>query len=664
MAIKAEPVRILGASENAKRARVGGDPEAADILELIERRKESIRPEQDRFKQICDRYDNLYYANELTTGGADHWPEDPNRRVVGKAHVSVNVHPTYVDVPAALQSVPPIENIKPSDSGPEGKVLASAVERLYFAWKDDDQFETKAHKVATTKSLYGRAAAKVIWDEDGEKPTVVPVEQPRNLWMGYTSSDYSKVEWACYSYLISPNQAVEEYGLDVVEGKEEDGEQGVGYRYVYVRNQGARHDQDHEVVSARDWLATPQWGMLEVNDFWVREPKGKVKRGKRTTMQTRNIITVGNYVVKDEVHKEYDGELPYVPVFNTFIPGVPDGRPDLYDVEQLLREKDERVSAGGTMVGKLTGNQFWQLTGPEAPDRVPSGLKPEADRVISPGAGNRIEPITPWMPEFQLEQYLARIDRELQDVSGLNDLLRGLAPSQVLSSGKAINALVANYEARITLRRQLFYQWRKDVWDLVKTVWGRKVKELAEVLDAAGTLVVKAPSLTPRDDIEQATMALNLLNGKVWTQTRAMDATGVDDPEGEQDEMRKERQDPSLFPADVQAQAALMAMMQQMQMTQQQMQGQQQAPMGDPTANPGMAEADEARRQAADEGMPQGEEQMQGEGEQGVAPPGSSQFEGRGDFNAVNQTMLLEGQPTNRTLFQQPLTEEGQQEGA
>ena len=78
------------------------------------------------------------------------------------------------------------------------------------------------------------------------------------------------------------------------------------------------------------------------------------------------------------------------------------------------------------------------------------------------------------MPEFQLEAYLSRLDRELQDISGLNDLLRGLAPAQVLSSSKAINALVANYEARITLRRRLFYQWRMDVWALVKTVWGVK----------------------------------------------------------------------------------------------------------------------------------------------------------------------------------------------
>ena len=66
----------------------------------------------------------------------------------------------------------------------------------------------------------------------------------------------------------------------------------------------------------------------------------------------------------------------------------------------------------------------------------------------------------PSCPRFQLEEYLARIDRELVDVSGLNDLLRGIAPARVLSSSKAINALVANYEARIRIKRDLFFRWR------------------------------------------------------------------------------------------------------------------------------------------------------------------------------------------------------------
>jgi hypothetical protein len=649
------PTKALTASDNATLARQMGDEESAQWLDCISSRKDSIRDEMSRFTQMCDRFDNLYYPNQFTSGGADHWPDDPSLKIAGKVHVSVNVHPTYVDVPAALQSVVPVENMVPSTADDEARVLASHVERAYFAWKDVIGFETKSHKMATIKALYGKAACKVVWDDDMDVPQVHLVEQPRNLWLGWQSNDYTKLEWAVYAYFISPETATEEWGLEVAAREDKDDAR----RYVYVRYA----DKTWEAESTRPWLAGPQQGMLEVNDYWFREPAGAVTKGQKTKMQTHNIITVGNAVVQDRVFSEYEGALPYVPVFNTYVPGVPEGRPDLFDVEQLLREKDERISNGGTMAARLVGKQFWQLTGPEAPDRVPTGLRPKPDEVIAPGPGNRIEPISPWMPEFQLESYLARIDRELQDVSGLNDLLRGLAPAQVLSSSKAINALLANYEARITLRRQLFYQWRIDTWNLAKTLWGKKNTTLAQAFEMAGKLVVKAPSLTPRDDIEVATMALNLVNGKLWAQERGMDATGVEDPEREQETIRSERQDPALFPADVQAQAALAATMQQIQMTGMQMQQQAGPPQADTVGAEGEAmEAQAAQRGAMDEAMPGGQPMMNGEGEQAVAPPGSSAaFGGGPGFNAVNQTMLQEGEASNRIMLQQPLGPSGGQ---
>ena len=660
-----DAVITLNARSNAEIANSKGDEMAARALAAIARRKDTLSLSQSRFEDLCDRFDNWYYPNEITTGGADHWPEDPNRRIIGKAHVSVNVAPTYVDVPAALQAVTPIENIVAGASDEESRNVANAVERLYFTWKEEIAYETKFHKIATVKSLYGRCYAKVAWDYDLKLPQIYVVEQPRNLWMGYASNDYERPEWAIYSYVISAEQAMAEYGLDVDLGEKDDDGLGV-VQFAYTRQRGGRANDSNTDprITSRDWLYTEQQGMVEVNDYWFREPKSSPVKGQRTEMQTHNVITVGADVVEDAVHPEYAGMIPYIPIFNTFIPGTPEGRPDLYDVEQLLREKDERISAGGTMVSKLVGKQFWQLTGPEAPDSVPAGLRPRPDQIVAPGAGNRIEAISPWMPEYQLETYLGRIDRELQDVSGLNDLLRGLAPAQVLSSGKAINALVAEYETRITLRRQMFYQWRFDVWEMAKMVWGHMVPEagFAKVLDSSGRLVLKPPTLTPRDDLEQSNLAMNLLQGKVWSQSRAMDHTGVEDPQAEQDIVRNERQDPALFPQDVQAQVALIAMQQQIQIQNQQLQAQA-GPQQDPgDAEAQVLDADEARRQAADEGRPDGNQALQGEGEQPVGAEEGSAFRGRGDFNAVNQSKLQGGQVTNRSLFQQPLTSGGLEE--
>ena len=623
-----------------------GDEAAARILTQIADRMDTKSIEMSRFSDLCMRWDNLYYPDTITDYGADHWPGDPNMRLPGRVHVSVNVYPAYVDIPASLQSVPPIENIAPADPRMEqNRELAAAIERVYFAWKEETDFEVLSHKAAVTKALYGRTAAKVWWDEEAGMPKVAIIDQPRNLWMGFASTDYTRLDWCVYAKRVHPQTAMEEYGVEVDIDREGS---------PFVKPAGQR-----ELYTAsgptRDWLAGDDASMVEVIDYWYKVPKDTPKRGQPTEMVTWNCVLVGNAIVRHQDHPEYGGKMPFVPVFNTYIPGVPDGRSEFFDIEQLIREKDERLSAGGQMVKKAVSGQFWQLVGPEAPDRVPPDVAPKADKVIAPGAGNRVEKIEPWMPEFQWNDYLDRIDRELVDVSGLNDLLRGLAPAQVLSSGKAINALVANYEARIRMKRDLFYLWRRNVWDLVVDVWSEFNEDLGMAFANASRLVVKAPSLTPRDEIETSTMAANNVNSKLWSLRRGMDAVGVEDPEAEIDVVKEERTDASLFPADVQTQAALAATMQQMQMTQQQMQ-----PQGPPGAGAPLQQLTAQAQSMAPNGQPM----LNGEGEgavlppealtPGAPPPGSAPLTGPG-YNAMNQTMVKEGEPSNRLLFQQPI---------
>jgi len=515
---------------NADKARSLGDEEAAAILTEIANRMDTKSAEMSRFEDLCRRWDNLYYPDTITKYGADHWPDDPNLRIAGRAHVSVNVYPVYVDIPASLQAVMPIENISPADPRQEqNRELAAAVERVYFAWKEEIDFEVKAHKAATTKALYGRTAAKVWWDDDLDMPQVAVIDQSRNLWMGFSSTDYTKLDWCVYAKRLDAQTVLETYGLEVDMDRE---------GAPYVKPAGQR-----ELYTAsgptRDWLTGDDANMVEVIDYWYKVPKDVPVRGQPTEMVTYNCVLVGNAIVRHEKHEEYGGLMPFIPVFNTYIPGVPDGRSEFFDIEQLIREKDERLSAGAQMVAKAISGQFWQLVGPEAPDRVPPDVAPKADKVIAPGAGNRIEKIEPWMPEFQWGDYLDRIDRELVDVSGLNDLLRGLAPAQVLSSGKAINALVANYEARIRIKRDLFYLWRRNIWDMVVDVWSHFNDDLGMAFAQASRLSVKPPSLTPRDEIETSTMAANNVNSKLWSLRRGQDAVGVKDPEAEIDTIKE-----------------------------------------------------------------------------------------------------------------------------
>jgi hypothetical protein len=388
---------------------------------------------------------------------------------------------------------------------------------------------------------------------------------------------------------------------------------------------------------------------VEVYDYWYRRPTKTKRRGNAyggVKMETWNAIFVGNVCVKMERLPEYDGRIPYVPLFNTYIPGVPMGRPELFDIESLLLEKDERLTAGAQMLGKTVDGQYWQLVGPESPDTVPNGVMPKPNKVVAPGAGNRIEAITPWMPNFQLEQYLARIDREISDVSGLNELLRGLAPASVMSSSKAITALVANYEARVRIKRDLYYEWRQNIWELASVIWARKNRVLAPVLSGVAHLLATAPNLTPRDDMETAAMASNLVNSKLWSLSRGMDRVGVDDPESEEDIIRTESTDASLFPERVQTMTQLIAVLQSL--------GQQQAAMAAAGQAPGGVNPEQglAATRAAMGGQ-QGVPMLNAPEEQPVAPPPEVQPANvTGPEALSSQTMVQGGEASGRILSQ------------
>ena len=582
------------------------DDETREIIYSLARRVAAIQPWQQKLRLWCDRADELYLADEFTTGGADLWPEDETAKVDGMVHLSVNTPAIYVDVPSALQAVTPIENMLASDNTPEARRKASAQERLYNAWKQAEEWELKFSKATTVKSLYGQTAARIFWDPNldfGEgRVTAAIVEQPRNLNLGWKNDDYNELEWAAYVTRWEPNALAEAYGVEV---------------YPLENAEG----KTLPLVVAHDWNTGPIRQYLaagdervEVWDYWYRQAVWS-KAGKFLRMDTMNVVIAGNLIIRGPVvYKEYKGELPYVPLFNTFIPGYPGGRPDLLDVEPLIREKMERLTAGGQMIANGVAGDFWQLTGPDAPPRIPQGLKPIRNGVIAPGAGNRIESITPFIAQFQFEQYMGRIDRELAAVSGLNDLLLGLAPAQVLSSSKAINALIANYESRLSIRRRLLYKWRRDVWGRVIRVWAEKSKAVKDVVGSGiGFLDIIDPSLSPRDEQETAMRASQLVQAKLWSQARGMDATGVDDPEGEQQLIREESTDATLWPERVQLMAQLLGALQSLGL---------QAPEGAQEQAEGQMTSGQADlRKALGEQTPQVDEGAGGPGADGAPEP-------------------------------------------
>jgi hypothetical protein len=542
----------------------GIDPKESEenaLLQEILGRKQLVEPEQNRLRSMFRRMDNLYHPETVTLGGADHWADDPSARLAGRAHVSVNIHHAYVQIPASIQAVRPVVNYVPTGPTPEERDASQLRERIYFRWWDANEMDLLHEHAALLKELYGHTAAKVYWDPVAELPKVSVIERPENLYLGFGNSDYNRLDWALYCYGMSPQAVQEDYGVDVIPVKQ-------GDKYFPYTTRGTHDDPIGNVWSntfernpLRRETAYEQM-QVEVYDYWYKVP---TKPGRAPLVY--NAIFVGNTLVKNESHPEYQGQIPYVHLPNGKIPGSPYGKPALYDAEQLLREKDERVTAMAQMIQSVVGGQMWQLVGAEAPDEVPPNALPKPGRVATPGPGNELRAIQPFIPNFQIEQYIARVDRELAVATGLNDLLLGLAPAQVLGSSRAIAALIANYEARLAPKRKVFYQWMRQVWEMCARIWEIKNPAVAEVIGGEYRIDIVAPELTPRDTLELASTAINLVQNRLWSAERAMDRVGVEDPIGEKDLIRDEQTDATLNPAAV---ATMSQVMQQMAMMQQQ----------------------------------------------------------------------------------------------
>lgn len=560
---EAASLKMLEASLLAKEVSPSEDEDFALLSEILGR-KQQVDPEQNRLKALFRRMDNLYHPETMTLGGADHWAEDPSARLAGRAHVSVNIHHAYVQIPAAIQAVRPVINYVPTGQTTEDRQSAALREQLFFRWWEANDMDLQMEQAGLLKELYGHTAAKIYWDPVEGIPKVSIIERPENLYLGFGNSDYNRMDWALYTYGMSPQAIMEDWGVDVIPVKQ-------GEKWYPYTSRGDHADPIGNVW-ANAFERNPlkretayEQMQIEVYDYWY---KVATKPGKAPLVY--NAIFVGNTLVKNEAHPEYVGQIPYIHLPNGKIPGSPYGKPALYDAEQLLREKDERVTAMAQMIQSVVGGQMWQLVGAEAPDEVPPNALPKPGRVATPGPGNELRAIQPFIPNFQIEQYIQRVDRELTVATGLNDLLLGLAPAQVLGSSRAIAALIANYESRLAPKRKVFYSWIKKVWEMCARIWEEKDRGVNQLIAGEYRIEIIAPELTPRDTLELASTAINLVQNRLWSAERAMDRVGVEDPIGEKELIRSEQTDATLNPAAVATMAQVAAQMQQMQMAQQQ----------------------------------------------------------------------------------------------
>jgi hypothetical protein len=114
---------------------------------------------------------------------------------------------------------------------------------------------------------------------------------------------------------MTPRRSSPRYGLVAIERMGQD-----GHPYPYLLPVNAF--SSWTMARGAMWSGGPSRSWTTGTASPSRPPP-KGKKLKPVTHDTWNAIIVGNKVAQNLKFSEYDGRIPYVPLFNTYIPGVP-----------------------------------------------------------------------------------------------------------------------------------------------------------------------------------------------------------------------------------------------------------------------------------------------------------------------------------------------------
>src|SRR5690348_16374526 len=111
------------------------DMSVMELHRRLQGRISDLATEQQVFRTMADRFDEIYYTTTFSDWGADVWADDESATTPGRSHLSVNSFSVYVDVPASLQAYEPVENMLSFEDDEVMRIAAQSMERIRLAWK-------------------------------------------------------------------------------------------------------------------------------------------------------------------------------------------------------------------------------------------------------------------------------------------------------------------------------------------------------------------------------------------------------------------------------------------------------------------------------------------------------------------------------------------------
>jgi len=563
----------------------------------------------------------------------DQWPEDLAARP-GMIHLTHNIIAPAVDTEARIESRLPRITIVPDGTDDETRARAEAAEKIYLRWLKISGWKVWMADAAKTKSIYGKVVLKPTWNKRDKRPGVSVLEMPQNLRIGWGDSDYTMIDWTLYEYSLSPMQAMAKFPEVQISYE------GRGGKKVNVIRHGDHADplsQSAPLRRNRTDTAQTEYENKQVRiwDYWCK------KIDREGNEHIVNAFFVEGVLAKDPVNHDYLPDIPYIVIEHDHEPGSPEGIGDVEPLIDIQVQMNRAFSHWAQLINDEV-DPAYQIDA----ESVPGGIVPRAGEILAAGEGKQVRPIEKGLKDFPIANLVEALKQAFHFRSGLSEILFATPPG-AQTAGRALNVQIEASANRIDPRRDRLYMGLEELlifWSEMATYANPEImvgfddqgqpqtRAVKDVLGGFRNFNFVAPEITPRDNLELITAVVNKLNAKLISVEAAMDELGVDSPLAMIQTIEKERMNPRLFPGDTQAYVAVIAMLQQYQMTEATMA--QQGLGGDPAAD-----SQGAMMAAAQGAQPQGTQGDNGSGvPQPATAPGSPPPQGAGGLQ--NQTLI------------------------
>ena len=542
---------------------------ASDYNDILDRFSERLviaqakarMTETDSYQAVlANRYRKyrFMYSNSIQ----DQWPEDLAKRP-GRIHITSNIVKPAVDIDARLQAKLPRINLVPMDISEPERARAEAVEKMTTGWLEAADWEAKLHALCRVRSQLGKGVLKVAWRSDEKRPDFSVIELPENLRIGWGSSDYSVMDWALYSYRLSPQAVMERWPNVMVHPT-----RGTEALRIELTNTGDHADPLGQKPDYRPPTYQPsqyERKQVEIWDYWYKDREG--------TVQNCVILNGQEHAVPPTPHTELL-DIPYVVIENDHEPGTPEGISSMAQLLDIQEELNRLLSHEMQLISDEI-DPAYQLEG-ENNDSVPAGMVPKGGEIVAPGNGNRIAAIQKGINQFPVDQGYRHLWDQFHKTSGLGPIAFGI-PSSSQESGQSLAIQADAYANRLDPRRTLLYAGLKEVlifWTVMVERLNPKLTDpgnrrkkigLGKIFDGFRRWKIIGPEITPKDLIAHTNNEINKMNGGVQSIRTTMDNLGIDSPEDELHIIGQENSNLAIKPDKVQQQLAVYAAAQQLQ---------------------------------------------------------------------------------------------------